>query len=642
MPLTAYINLTEKSIKIEQTDVEIFTKFIGCRGYAAKLLYDMTGPQVKPFDPENALIFSTGLLTGTPWPTSARYHVTCKSPLTGVYGYGNSGGFFGPALRHAGFDALVITGIASSPQYLLIESGKIEICEADHLWGKTTHETEDILKEQYPKCRVAGIGPAGENMISMASIINDHNRAAARSGVGAVMGSKKLKAIVVRRTSKPAYPAPFRALVKKVIKKVTANSYVRSFSRWGTPAVIDPKNMIGDLPARNHQLAQAPFIDKVNAEAVEKYVIAKRGCYACPIKCSRISKVNQGKYKCEVEGPEYETIDAFGPLLWNDNMEAIIYANLLCNQLGMDTISTGVTIAFAMECRQHGLLNDDELSLQWGDTETIIELIKKIAYRQGIGELLCQGVRKAAADIGGGAEKFAMHVKGMELPRQEPRVAKAFGLGHGTSNRGADHLYALPTIDIAGHFQAAKKLFPQYLPEFMEVTSEKGKPDLVIFTEAFSAIADSAGICKFSCLETYALYPEDIAEGFSALGIPHTAESLLEAGERIVNLERMYNVREGLDRKDDLLPKRFLTEKLKVSKDPVKDISPQAPLPGQKQPPSDEGLLIDQEAMLDRYYQLRGWDSNGIPTAEKLKTLGLDSESGERVKRKAESVESRA
>ena len=624
MPFTAYIDLSDKSVRIEKTDSEIFNKFIGSRGYAAKLLYDMTGPAVKPLDPENPLIFSTGLLTGTPWPTAARYHITCKSPLTGVYGYGNSGGFFGPALKHAGFDALVITGVASSPQYLLIEQNKIEIHDAKHLWGKITHETEEILKNQYPKSRVASIGPAGENMIAMASIINDLNRAAARCGIGAVMGSKKLKAIVVQSDYKPTYSEPFRSVVKQVMKKVKNNPYTRNFSKWGTPAVIDPKNMIGDLPARNHQLAQVPFGDRINATAVEKYVVAKRGCFACPIKCSRISRVNRGKFTCEVEGPEYETIDALGPMIWNNDMEAIIFANLLCNQFGMDTISTGVVIAFAMECHQNGLLNDKEFSLEWGDLDSIIGIIRKMANREGIGELLGQGVRKAAAEIGGGADRFAMHVKGMELPRQEPRVAKAFGLGHGTSNRGADHLYALPTIDIAGHFEVAKQLFPQFMPEFMDVTSEEGKPDMVKFTEAFSAIADSAGICKFSCVETYALFPDDIAEGFSALGIPHTGESLLEAGERIVNLERMYNVREGLRRKDDLLPKRFLEEKLKVYKNPADEISEQAPMKEKHQSSEEDGLLIDEESMLDRYYQLRGWEANGVPTAEKLKALGLE------------------
>ncbi len=622
--LTAYVDLSENNVRIEQTDLNVYNKFIGSRGYAAKLLYDMSGPATQPFDPENPLIFSTGLLTGTPWPTASRYHVTSKSPLTGSYGYANSGGFFGPALRHAGFDALIITGIAASPKYLLITENEIEICEADHLWGKITHETEEILQERHPKSRVASIGPAGENRIPIASIINDLNRAAARCGLGAVMGSKKLKAIVVERIKKPVYPDEFRALVKQVIRKVNENPYARNFRRWGTPAVIDPKNMIGDLPARNHQLAQVPFGDQVNANAVEKYVVAKKACYACPIKCSRISRIEQGKFKCEVEGPEYETIDAFGPMLWNNDMEAIIFANLLCNQFGMDTISTGGIIAFAMECRQHGLIKDEDLSLDWGDTDSIIGLIKKMANEEGIGELLSKGVKKAAEKIGKGAEHFALHVKGMELPRQEPRIAKAFGLGHGTSNRGADHLYALPTIDIAGHFKVAKKLFPEFMPDFMEVTSEEGKPELVKFTEAFSAIADSAGICKFSCVETYALYPEDIADGYNALGVPHSGESLLEAGERIVNLERMYNIREGLNRKDDLLPKRFLTEKLEIRKDPVNDISREAPGAGEKIPASKEGHLINEEAMLDRYYRLRGWDSNGIPTAEKLKSLELD------------------
>ena len=624
MPLTAQINLSDNSIRIEQTDQEIFKKFIGSRGYAAKLLYDMTGPGTKPFDPENPVIFSTGLLTGTPWPTSARYTVTCKSPLTGVYGYANAGGFFGPALRHAGFDAVIITGIASSPKYLLIKQNEIEICDAGHLWGKITHETEEILKQNHPKSRVASIGPAGENMILMASIINDLNRAAARCGVGSVMGSKKLKAIVVERVKKPDLPEPFSLLIKSMMKKVTSNSYTRSFSRWGTPAVIDPKNKVGDLPARNHQLAQVPFVEKVNAIAVDRYVIAKRGCFACPIKCSRISRVDKGKFKCEVEGPEYETINSFGPMLWNSDIESVIYANLLCNQLGMDTISTGVIIAFAMECHEHGLLEDDEFSLEWGDTESIIGLIKKMAYKQGLGELLGQGVRKAAAVIGGGAERFAMHVKGMEMPRQEPRVAKAFGLGHGTSNRGADHLYALPTIDIAGHLKVAKKLFPEFLPEFMDVTSEKGKPEQVKFTEAFSAIADSTGICKFSSVETYALFPEDIARGLTALGVPCTGKSLLKDGERIVNLERMYNIREGLRQKDDLLPERFLSEKLEVKNDPVKEIPLKAPSQGEKRSVPDEGEIIDERAMLDHYYQLRGWSSDGVPTEEKLKELGLE------------------
>jgi aldehyde:ferredoxin oxidoreductase len=310
-------------------------------------------------------------------------------------------------------------------------------------------------------------------------------------------------------------------------------------------------------------------------------------------------------------------------MCWLDDPEAIIHANRLCNDLGLDTISTGVVIAFAMECHEHGLLSDADLSLQWGDADTVLGLIARIARRQGVGDLLAEGTRRAAQQLGGEASRYAMHVKGMELPRQEPRIAKGFGLGHATSNRGADHLYALPTIDLAGNLDAARHFFPaEIIPALMDADNEAYKPDLVVLTEHYCAVADALGICKFSTAETYATYPEDLAAGLSALwGREITAQELLTTGERIVNLERLYNVRLGLSRADDHLPARFTSEPL-----PIRTFDRDAAT-GETRPspePVHVGRLNDFEAMLDRYYRLRGWSQNGIPAPDTLRRLGLE------------------
>ncbi|MCK5196908.1 MAG: hypothetical protein KAR21_01070, partial [Spirochaetales bacterium] len=363
------------------------------------------------------LIFSTGPLTGTPWPTSARFTVTAKSPLTGAYGYANSSGFFGPELRKAGFDALVFTGKSRQPTVLIIDDDNLSLVDGSDLWGKDTEETEDILSERYEGSKVASIGPGGENLVKISSVINDYGRAAARCGVGAVMGSKNLKAVVTRASGEVPYPDSFKKVSLEMMKKAGKHPEAKFLRKWGTAALIDPKNASGDLPARNHQEVQVSYWKDVNAEMVDNYLERNDGCFNCPIRCSRFTKVENGKYKCSTEGPEYETINSFGPMVGNNNMEMIIYANLLCNRYGLDTISTGVAIAFAMECHQRGLLNDDELSLEWGDEESITGLIERIAYRkEGLGDLLAEGVKRAAEKIGHGAEHYAMHVKGMEMP----------------------------------------------------------------------------------------------------------------------------------------------------------------------------------------------------------------------------------
>ncbi|MGA2112851.1 MAG: aldehyde ferredoxin oxidoreductase C-terminal domain-containing protein [Anaerolineales bacterium] len=330
-----------------------------------------------------------------------------------------------------------------------------------------------------------------------------------------------------------------------------------------------------------------------------------------------------GPYSVELEGPEYKTTNALGPMRWLSDPEAILYANRLCNQYGMDTISTGVTIAFAMELHEKGLLDDAELPLEWGDPKTVVGLIERIAHSQGVGNILADGTCRAAERIGRGADYYAMQVKGLELRRQEPRVSKGFGLGHATSNRGADHLYGMPSIDLSGAVDTARHIFPAAIvPELMNPSNEKYKPEMVVYGEHFCAITDSLGICKFSTVEEYSLFPEDLAPGITALwGEAITGEELLLIGERIVNLERLYNVREGLGREQDHLPRRFTEEPAPLYNYELDPVSGEM---RRSKDPIRIGRIQDFESMLDRYYDLRGWSRDGVPTLQTLKRLGLE------------------
>ncbi len=621
MGLTATIDLTRRCVTVAPTPEAELDRFLGGRGLGLSLLWQHVRGPLDPLGPDNPLIFTVGPFTGTSWPAGARGHVTFHSPLTDIYGYANSGGHFWAVLAHCGFDALVILGQAAEPVRLDVTPAAVAILPAADLWGLTTAATHERLSTS-SAARVACIGPAGENGVRIAGIINDRSRAAARSGGGAVMGSKRLKAIVVHDNKAPAAPREFARVAGEMSRKTHRHPESQALHRWGTPLLIRPKNISGDLPAYNHQAGQVPFYARIDAEALDRYVTRHKSCHACPIGCDHETRVVDGPYATELGGPEYETVDALGPMLGLADLEAIIYANRLCNDLGLDTISTGVCIAFAMELRQRALYTDPHFSLAWGDPDTVLGLIRAIAMRQGLGDILADGVKRAAERLGPATLPYAMHVKGMELPRQEPRIAKAFGLGHMTSNRGADHLYALPTVDIAGNWEAARALFPEaMLPQLMDLADETYKADLVVYSENYSAVSDALGICKFATTETYALMPDDVAAGLSALrGRPISAAELLQAGERIVNLERLYNARLGLTRADDRLPDRFTSEPL-----PIYTFS-QDEATGEmrrSEQPIHVGLVHDPDAMLERYYRLRGWDAQGLPTPEKLQALGL-------------------
>lgn len=620
----AWIDLSNNTIKYSELDPELTTLFLGGRGLGAKILFDLVGPDIKPFDPENCLIITTGPFSGRPWPTASRTHVTFKSPATGAYGYANTGGHFGPELAKAGFKAIIISGKAASPVYLKVTQNKVSIESAADIWGLGTYATQNYLLgeegEKGKSGRVMCIGKAGENKVVIAALINDYGRAAARGGPGAVMGSKNLKAVHVFAEETIPSSTEFKQAAKFASQHLINDPKNKGLMSIGTNILLRSKNMGGDLPAKNHQLGQVPFIDLIDPNALERYRVKRTGCASCPIRCSRISEVKEGPFKTEVEGPEYETADSFGPMCWNSNPEVIMRANYLCNEYGLDTISTGVTVAFAMECHEHGLLSDTDLSLVWGDADSILGLIEKIGNREGIGEILAKGVKEAASQIGNGVDAYAMQVKGLEMPRQEPRFAKGFGLGHGTSNRGADHLYGLPAIDLAGNWDVARKIFPEeILEELMDSANETYKPDMVIYGEHFCAITDSLGICKFSTVEEYSQLPFDLLPGLDNMGLSMTEEKLLEIGERIVNIERLYNVRNGFTRQDDYLPKRFTTEPLPLYANETDPVTGETRLGKYLR----SGLLNHYDAMLDRYYSLRGWNNEGCPKETTLIRLGL-------------------
>lgn len=627
MANTAWINLSNAQVRIEKTDPELLQRFLGGRGLGAKYLYDTVLPGTDPFGPDNYMIFSNGAFSGTSWPSSSRYHVTYKSPATGGYGYSNSGGGFGPELALAGFDALVIRGISATPVYLKVTDDCVTIEKAEHLWGLKTNEVQDTLLGAGSKVgsngRVACIGPAGEKLVRIAAIINDYGRAAARGGPGAVMGSKLLKAVHVKASKKGNPNKALAVEIKKISQHLLSDPKMQGLIDTGTVFLMRPKNISGDLPAKNHQLGQVPFIDAMDGDALKTYRVKKMGCRFCPVKCSCESLAEGSDGQIMIEGPEYETTDALGPVVWNDDVKVIIEANKLCNELGLDTISTGKVIGFAMECHEKGLLSDDDFSLEWGDSCTILGLIKSISYRRGIGDTLAEGTRRAAEKIGGGAAAYAMQVKGLEIPEQEPRVAKGFGLGHAVANRGADHLYGLPAIDLGGNFETARKIFPpEIIDELMDPSNEKYKADMLIYGEHFCALSDSFGVCKFTTTEEYSLMPDDFLPGLKILGFDLDEPALIKIGERIVNLERLFNLREGFSRQDDHLPARFTTEHMPIFAN-VTDATTGKTSLGEQ---IGSAIIKDFDAMLDRYYMLRTWDNQGQPKSQKIHELGLEKE----------------
>jgi aldehyde:ferredoxin oxidoreductase len=587
------INLSTGQIDKESLDLELAAKFIGGRGLASYILTQEVDPNVEPLDPANKLIIATGPLSGSRAPTGGRYMVVTKSPLSGTIASSNSGGFWGTELKRAGYDLIIIEGKSDKPCYIHINDDTVEIKDAKKYWGKLVGETTDLLLEDTgdPKARVLTIGPAGEKLSLLAAILNDKYRAAGRSGVGAVMGSKGLKAIVVRGTGKlkPAREDESKSVVKSVLKKIRENDVTsKGLPTYGTSVLVNVINESGIYPTNNFQESYFPTADKTSGETLaEKYLVKNVACFACPIACGRYSKVGD----VEGEGPEYETIWAYGASCGVDDLEAIIKANNWCNEYGLDTISAGATIACAMELCQKGLIGSDEIdgpALEFGSGEAIVEWTRKMGACEGFGAKLAQGSARLAEQYG--EPELSMSVKKLEIPAYDPRGVQGHGLQYATSNRGGCH--------VRGYMIAPEIVG---LPEKLDPLSIDGKAAWVKIFQDLTAVIDSLGLCLFT---SFALGADDYRDMFNAIaGQDLTTESLLQAGDRIWNLERMFNLKAGVGPDQDRLPKRLVSEPI-----------PSGPC---------KGHVHRLPELLPEYYKERGWDEKGLPTEEKLAELEI-------------------
>lgn len=597
------VNLTDRTFREETLSEGLIHDYVGGRGFGAKILYDDLKPGIDPLGEKNELISLTGPITGTNAQAFSRWKVTFKSPLTGTYFTSSAGGHFAPEQKAAGFDVIIVDGVADKPVYLWVHDGKYELRDAAYLWGLDTDDTQALIRDELndPRIRIACIGPAGERLVKYAAIITDR-RAAGRGGGGAVMGAKNLKAIAVRGSGEPALADPdaFQAAVKEQIQAFKNNKPIQRHSVVGTQ---EPEFtlVLGMFPTRNFQEGVLPHWERIESSEYDKLRVRKTACYRCMVHCGSISKVNEGEYQgVWSEGPEYETAWAFtGPAVIPD-IGLTIAADKLCDDLGLDSISTGNTIGFAYELYERGIISKadtDGFELTFGNKEPILQLVRKIAYRQGFGDLLAEGTREAARRIGKGAEQYAIQVKGLELPAYHPRGAKAHGLNLLTSSLGADHN--------AGY--GNQEIFNTPAPKPVDRFAVEGKGQVTKYNQDITAMMNTGILCNFIVV-MQGVTPELYAKLLSAAtGVADFADPAYQwkVGERIVNLERMFNMREGLGRKDDVFPKRITDEPM-----------PSGPSAGQ---------VFEADLLLPDYYRVRGWDiETGIPTKAKLKELGLE------------------
>ncbi len=611
------VDLDAESIDEFEIEEDILRKFIGGLGLGAYLAYMEIPKDVDGLDPKNRLIFMTGPITASGAPACSRYEVVGKSPVNNLIGAANAGGFFGPELKLSGFDGIVFQGKAKDPVFLKIENGEAELRDATALWGLDTYDTEDKIFEMLNdnKFKIASIGKAGENLVKFASIMNDKGRALGRCGMGAVMGSKNLKAIACKRKKGNKVPIydekQFRYVSKLINKKLKTNLTMKFFSIYGTPVFVSLGSILGDVPIKNFQKEWMKEFDKITATGMMNTILVKnKTCYGCPIACKRHVKVDIPKYKVEPgSGPEYETLAALGANCMISNIYAIAKANELCNRYGLDTISTGDIIAFSMEAFEKGLLKKEDLGfeLNWGDADAMIQLLKDIADRKGIAKQLGEGVRKFASELGEKALEFAVEVKGIEIPMHEPRANLTMALNYATHPLGAKHtsagtsimyMFELPNPEL--DFNAKKNI------HVLNRLSPIGKAKACVAAQNFHCMLDSLPFC----LNAFAvpIFSLRYVAVFTALITgwkQNFNEVFLKTGERILNLLRAFNLKHGATREDDYLPPRILNNPLPQS--------------------LGKADTIKLEPMLKEYYELRGWDyETGKIKKEKLEELELD------------------
>jgi aldehyde:ferredoxin oxidoreductase len=591
------VNLSSGESKVEPILEPVIKDFLGGRGLGVRYLYQELSPGIDPLGAENKLLFLMGPLGATPALGFSKMAVVTKSPLTGGVTKSVVGGYFGAFLKFAGFDALIVEGEAQNPVYIYIEDGSAKLVDAVELWGLDTQQTQQKLRERHgPRTKVACIGPAAEKLVRYSAILSDR-RTAARGGVGTVMGAKRLKAVAINSTGSVALhnAEEFRKLVREQVKGLKKDKRRAVLTQYGTSNLTLPFVELGIYPTYNFRKGALEGIERLSAEEFAKFKVRNYGCYGCMTRCGQVRKVTEGQYKGAMsDGPEYETICALGGLVGNNDPASLIAVDAICDLLGLDTISTGVCLAFACELFEKGIIDlkdTDGLDLRWGNHRDIITMVEKIGRRQGLGQVLGEGVKRAADHIGKGAEAYAMHVKGSEIAGYEPRAVKGYGLIYATSNIGANHMYGRPREEVAG----SKDRF-----------ADEGKGERMVRAQIEQAVADSVIQCNFGAT---GLSPEIrgkllvASTGFGEFGDPVYLNII---GERIVTLERAFNVREGFNRKDDTLPHRMLNE-------PLQDAGP-----------ATGEVIRKLDTLLDEYYDAFGYTRQGVPTVERLRELGLD------------------
>jgi len=608
------VDLSRRRVEVEPLDAKLAREYLGGRGFNMRRLYDEVKPGVDALSPANVLSFGVGPLNGTLFPGAARFNVSAKSPQTGILGDANAGGFFGPELKYAGYDQIIITGAADRPVYLLVHNDRVEIRPADHLWGLDVWETHRQLRSELSDSRlqVACIGPAAERGVLFSGVFANLTRAAARTGMGTVMAAKNLKAVAVRGTKpvRVAQPQDFLRLIEQLDQAIYSHRDYPMRTRLGTTWLVSALNRYGCLTTRNYQTGLFPAAAEVSGEKLASdYNRKMKGCFSCTIPCSRFFRVEGGPFAgLASEGPEFEGLAGFSSRVGNSDVTLALKAVDLCNRYGLDAITTSACISFAMECYEKGIIGQQEadgLDLSWGNGQTILALIDKIARREGFGDVLADGTPAAARKIGRGSERYVMDVKGLEFFQADPRGIKAYGLGVAVASRGGDHLRSEPSFEFSENAEEGRRRYGVADSAFR--LAYRGKGLVVKDFEEKCALADALNACKNTIVNMEVL-PYDLAARFleAAIGWEVSPEEVQQACERTVNLERAFIAREGVRRQDDYLPERFLKE----------------PLPADSG--ASAGQVIELEPMLDEYYAARGWElSSGLPTAGKLRQLGL-------------------
>jgi len=612
------VNLTAGELGEEHPPEITYRRYMGGSAMSLYFLLRDHVPGMDPLGPQNRLVFMSSVISGAPLVGLTRYTVAARSPLTGAFGEAEAGGYWGPELKRAGFDGIIIEGVSPKPVYLWIKDGRAEVRDAARLHGQDTGRVQTWIREELgdPRVRVAQCGPAGERLVRYACVLNELKHANGRTGMGAVMGSKNLRAVAVRGTqSLPmAEPERVRMLSRRLVERIGPSPLGESLKKYGTPMFVMALQKAGILPTRNFQAGRFEGAENISAQAVNETILeSSKGCYACAVRCKR-SVSAKGKYSVSPEygGPEYETLAALGSACGVKDLEAVAYGNELCNRWGLDTISTGACIAFAMECVEKGVLSETEtdgLDLAFGNAEAMVEMIRKIAFREGFGDVLAEGVRLAAETIGRGAERFALHVKGQELPMHDPRGKHGVALGYATSPTGADHIEAPHDTAFLTENLMLKSMNPAGVLE--PVTAFGLTPQKVrhfVHTQQIWNFYNSLGVCNFAAVPYTAFTLGLLAEAVEAIiGWDTSVYELMELGERTITMGRMFNVREGFTTQYDDLPERLF--------EPLE--------PGT---PSEMRLCRDEfHDALNLYYEAMGWDRDtGIPRKGRLAYLGLD------------------